>query len=76
MYVIAGFSGEERNDVWRHDLATGDWTEVAPREPAAALPARSVFGAAAVGNLLVCVLFEGCRVSGGGATSACPLYAH
>ena len=80
VYVIAGFSGHERQvslptfvsctgihrsthilpsrvidmqDVWRHDLKTGIWEELVPADPANALPARSVFGAAAIGKSLV-----------------------
>lgn len=53
VYVIAGFSGAERQDVWRHDLKNGSWTEVVPLDAAKKLPPRSVFGATAVANLLV-----------------------
>ena len=47
-------------DVWRHDLKTGTWEELVPADPSNALPARSVFGAAAIGKSLVSSPFAGC----------------
>ena len=47
------FMSARLQDVWRHDLETGTWEELVPADPATALPARSVFGAAAIGKSLV-----------------------
>ena len=62
MYVIAGFSGEERHDVWRFDLQRQNWQEVVPDDPAKALPARSVFGAVLFEHQLVRTIIP-CQLS-------------
>lgn len=49
LYVIAGFIGEEVNDVWRLDLASRTWKEVSPNG-STSLTKRSVMGVARWGS--------------------------
>ena len=51
--MIAGFAGEETNDVHRFDLGTNNWSVV----PSKSLRPRSVFGLDSFGSKIV--LFGG-----------------
>jgi len=53
LFVIAGFAGEETNDVYMFDLESSTWTTV----PSASLRPRSVFPLCALGRKIV--LFGG-----------------
>ncbi|XP_013384298.1 nitrile-specifier protein 5 [Lingula anatina] len=47
IYVTAGFSGKEMNDMHRFDIATRTWSQLSMARP---IPPRSVFGCVPVGE--------------------------